>query len=135
MTDSGLVAKKLLRIEICLKDLERVDPASIEIDVVHERFVEHTLQMAIQAAVDIASHIVADDRLGDAASNHELFDLLARAGWLPGDQVAVMHRMVGFRNVIVHEYEDVDVQIVRDVVENRTGDLQAFVDAVRARLA
>jgi len=135
MTDAGLVAKKLVRIEVCLQDLRLVDPASIERNLVHERFVEHTLQIAIQAAVDVASHIVADDRLGDAASNHELFDLLARHGWIPVDQVAVMHRLVGFRNIIVHEYEDIDVRIVRTVLEGHTGDLQRFVDAVRAHLA
>lgn len=42
--------------------------------------------------------------------------------------------MVGFRNVLVHEYEDVDLQILRDVLARHTGELQAFVDAIRARL-
>lgn len=134
MTDAGLVAKKLARIETCLHDLQLVDPASVEGDLIRERFVEHTLQIAIQAAVDVASHIVADDRLGDATSNHALFDLLARSGWLSAEQVKTMHRMVGFRNVLVHEYDDVDVRIVRAVLERHTGDLQGFVDAIRSRL-
>lgn len=82
-----------------------------------------------------ASHIVSDDRLGDASSNHQLFDLLARNGWIPASQVPTMYRMVGFRNVLVHEYEDVDVKLVRLVLERHTGDLQAFVDAVRSRLS
>jgi uncharacterized protein YutE (UPF0331/DUF86 family) len=135
LTDAGLVAKKLARIETCLHDLQLVDPAAVETDLVRERFVEHTLQIAIQAAVDVASHIVADDRLGDATSNHQLFDLLARHGWLPADQVPVMHRLVGFRNFLVHEYEEVDLRIVREVLERHTGDLQMFVDAIRARIA
>lgn len=134
MTDLGLVAKKLARIETCLRDLARIDPATIETDVVHERFAEHTLQIAIQAASDIASHIVSDDRLGEPGSNHALFDLLARNGWLRADQVPTLHRMVGFRNVIVHEYETVDVRLVRRVVEHHAGDLQAFVDTIRAEL-
>jgi uncharacterized protein YutE (UPF0331/DUF86 family) len=135
VTDAALVAKKLARIETCLADLKRVPPDTVEGDLIRERFVEHTLQIAIQAAVDVASHIVSDDRLGDAASNHQLFDLLARNGWIPASQVPTMHRMVGFRNVLVHEYEDVDVKIVRLVLERHTGDLQAFVDAVRSRLS
>ena len=48
-----------------------------------ERFVEHTLQLAIQAALDAASHVVSDERLGEPPSNRELFTLLARAGILP----------------------------------------------------
>jgi uncharacterized protein YutE (UPF0331/DUF86 family) len=134
VTDLGLVAKKLARIEACLQDLARVDPARIESDVVTERFVEHTLQIAIQAALDIASHIVSDDRLGEPGSNHALFDLLARAGWLPAAQVSVLHRMVGFRNVLVHEYDTVDLRMVRRVVERHAGDLQAFVDAIRLEI-
>ena len=135
MTDHGLVAKKLARIEACLRDLSRVDPATIETNLVHERFVEHTLQMAIQAMVDVASHIVSDDRLGEPGNNHQLFDLIARDGWLRPEQVVTVHRMVGFRNVLVHEYETVDVRVVRRVVERQAGDLQAFVDAIRARLS
>ena len=133
MTDLALVAKKLARIEACLHDLGRVSPASIETDIVHERFVEHTLQLAIQAALDVASHIVSDDHLGDASSNHRLFDLLAQNGWIAPTLVVPMHRIVGFRNVLVHEYDDVDVAIVRKVVEHHVGDLQVFVDAIRRK--
>jgi uncharacterized protein YutE (UPF0331/DUF86 family) len=135
MTDVGLVAKKLVRIETCLRDLAAIDPARIEAELVYQRFAEHTLQIAIQAAVDVAAHIVADDHLGDVASNHALFDLIARAGWLAPPLVPVMHRMVGFRNIVVHEYEDVDVTIVREIVSRRLGDLQTFVDAIRAKIS
>jgi uncharacterized protein YutE (UPF0331/DUF86 family) len=134
VTDATLVAKKLRRIEICLADLRDVDAARIEVDRREERFAEHTLQIAIQAAVDVASHIVSDNDLGDPESNHALFDLLARDAWLAPDLVPIMHKMVGFRNVIVHEYETVDVRLVRRVVEHHAGDLQRFVDSIRTRL-
>ncbi len=118
-----------------MRDLEGVDADAIPTDIVIERFAEHTLQIAIQAAVDVASHIVADDRLGDAATNHALFDLLARNAWIPVDLVPTMHRMVGFRNVLVHQYDDVDVQVVRRVVLTHGADLQRFVASIRDRLA
>jgi uncharacterized protein YutE (UPF0331/DUF86 family) len=135
VTDLGLVAKKLARIEACLVDLARVDPTRIESDRREEYYAEHALQIAIQAAIDVAAHIVSDEKLGDPMSNHDLFDLLAKNGWLPPEQVRVLHRMAGFRNVIVHEYESVDVRLVRQVVERHRGDLQAFVDVIRAKLA
>lgn len=134
MTDAGLIAKRLARIETCLADLHLVDPGAIEHDVIRERFVEHTLQIAIQAAVDVAAHIVADDHLGDPTTNHGLFDLLHRHGWIPDTLLPALHRMVGFRNVLVHAYEDVDVRLVRRVVEFHTGDLLAFVAAMRRRI-
>ena len=64
MTDRELVEKKLAAIETYVADLRRLArPAEIGRDIREERFVEHTLQLAIQAALDVASHIVADERL------------------------------------------------------------------------
>jgi uncharacterized protein YutE (UPF0331/DUF86 family) len=96
--------------------------------------VEHTLQIAIQAALDVASHIVSDERLGEPRTSRELFDLLERADWVPSSLATTLRNMVGFRNVLVHGYDDVDVAIVRDVVEHRLDDLIQFVALVRRRL-
>lgn len=135
MSDAPLIEKKLARIEQCLVDLRlRADVEVLSTDVVMQRFVEHTLQIAIQAALDVASHIVSSERLGEPSTNHELFDLLARGGWLEQDIVRALRGMVGFRNVVVHEYDDVDLGVVRDVVEHHLDDLVAFVATIRAKL-
>jgi uncharacterized protein YutE (UPF0331/DUF86 family) len=136
MTDAALIAKRLARIETCLADLRRharID--AVASDVREQRFVEHTLQVAIQAALDIASHVVSDRRLGEPRTNGELFDLLRRDGWIAEELAAALRRMAGFRNVLVHGYDDVDLRVVLDVVVNRLGDLEAFVAAIRARTA
>jgi uncharacterized protein YutE (UPF0331/DUF86 family) len=135
MTDPELAAKKLAVIESCVADLRRLArPELLAQDVREERFVEHTLQIAIQAALDVASHIVSDDRLGEPDSQRQLFELLARAGWIPESLVAVMKQMTGFRNVLVRGYQTVDVAIVRDIVEHRLDDLLRYTHAVRQRL-
>ena len=135
MTDPELLAKKLALIESCVADLPRLArPTELAHDVREERFVEHTLQLAIQAALDVASHIVSDRRLGEPRTNRELFDLLHGDAWLPLPLTATMRNMVGFRNVLVHGYDTVDLAIVRDVVENRLDDLLQFVAAVRSRV-
>ena len=136
MTDAPLLAKRLAFIETCvheLRSLARVD--QLEIDIREARFVEHTRQLAIQAALDVAGHIVSAERLGEPTTNQELFQLLARSGWVDGAQAPALRAMAGFRNVLVHGYVDVDRTVVRDVVVNHLGDLLAFVAAVRARLA
>jgi uncharacterized protein YutE (UPF0331/DUF86 family) len=135
MTDPELVAKKLAFIETCVAELRRLaNPEIIETDIREERFVEHTLQMAIQAAQDVASHIVSDERMGEPRTNRELFDLLARNGWLDEPEAALLGNMVGFRNILVHGYGDVDLSIVRDVLENHLDELLQFAAVVRARL-
>jgi uncharacterized protein YutE (UPF0331/DUF86 family) len=109
-------------------------PALIRQDLREQRFVQHTLQIAIQAALDVASHIVSDERLGEPETNRELFDLLARAGFLSPALTASLRNMAGFRNVIVHGYQHVDLAVVEDVLRNHLDDLLAFVAAIRARL-
>ena len=135
MTDSDLVEKKLAFIETCVGELRRLSrPEQLEEDVKEARFVEHTLQITVQAALDAASHIVADDRLGEPRTNRELFDLLRRAGWFSEQLASTLRQMVGFRNIVVHGYQIVDVEIVKDILENRLDDLLDFVGAVRERL-
>ncbi|HET7291183.1 MAG TPA: DUF86 domain-containing protein [Vicinamibacteria bacterium] len=132
MTDPALVAKKLALIETCISQLRALArPEALRTDVREERFVEHTLQVAIQAALDVASHIVADDRLGEPETNRELFDLLAKAGRVSRELAATLRDMAGFRNVIVHGYQDVDLGVLEDVLRNHLDDLLAFVRATR----
>lgn len=135
MTDAELVAKKLAEIETYVRELRTLSrPQEIDRDVREERFVAHTLQLAIQAVLDAASHIVSDERLGEPRTSRDLIDFLGRDGWLSDAQVMALGPMVSFRNLLVHEYTKVDLTIVRDVIENRLDDLLAFVAAIRRRL-
>jgi uncharacterized protein YutE (UPF0331/DUF86 family) len=135
MTDPELVAGRLAFVETCVGQLRSLArPQQIADDLREERFVEHTLLLAIQAALDVGSHVVSDDRLGEPETNRDVFRLLGRAGVLPAELAGRLERMAGFRNVLVHMYQRVDLGIVRDVVENRLDDLLDFVAAIRARL-
>ncbi len=135
MTDADLVAKKLARIETCMAELRRLaDAARIETDLVHQRFVEHTLQIAIQAALDVASHIVSDERLGEPETNRDLFAHLARAGYVTPTLLPALERMAGFRNVLVHGYDEVDLGVVRRIVEHHLSDLERFAGEIRSKL-
>ena len=133
MIDSDLVAKKLALIETCVQQLKTIArPEDLRKDIRELRFVEHTLQIAIQAALDVASHIVSDERLGEPETNRELFDLLVRGGRLPDSLASSLRDMAGFRNVLVHGYQDVDLGVVEDVLAHHLDDLLAFVAAVRS---
>jgi uncharacterized protein YutE (UPF0331/DUF86 family) len=87
-----------------------------------------------QAALDVASHVVSDERLGEPTSNRQLFELLARHGWIDGALGSQLGRMAGFRNILVHGYAEVEPAVVKDVVDHRLGDLDSFVAAIRGRL-
>ncbi len=136
MTDQDLVAKKLAFLETCVRDLQRQarPPSDIVRDEIYRGYVERKLQVAIQAALDVASHVVSDERLGEPRTNRELFDLLAARAFVPMDLAAHLADMVGFRNILVHGYQTVDPARVQAIVEHRLGDLVAFAVAIRLRL-
>lgn len=136
MTRVELVLKKLADIETFVAQLRRLGrPAEIGKDLVQERFIEHTLQIAIQAILDVASHIVSDDRLGEPRNAREMIELLGRHDWITEELVETLRQVIGFRNLVVHGYGDVDLEIVRNVVEHGLDDLLDFVAQIRSRLA
>ncbi len=134
MTDRDLIAKRLAFIETCLHDLAHARPGLLDTDLRERRFVEHTLQLAIQAAIDVASHVVSDERLGEPETNRALFEILARHGWLPADLAMQLGNMAGFRNILVHGYAEVNLAVVRDVLAYHLDDLGAFVAELRQRM-
>jgi uncharacterized protein YutE (UPF0331/DUF86 family) len=135
MTDPELLAKRLAFIETCIRELRTLArPNALDRDVRERRFVEHTLQIAIQAVQDIASHIVSDERLGEPRTNQELLELLVGAGWLESELGRRLRQAIGFRNVVVHGYTSVDLDILRDVLARGLDDLAGFVLAIRTRL-
>lgn len=135
MTDIDLVEKKLADIETLLVQLRTlVDIDSIERDVKEERFAAHTLQLAIQNALDVCSQIISDERLGEPVTNQELFSILERHGWLSADLAPKLRNMAGFRNILVHAYDRLDLDVMVDVLRHRLPDLEGFVQAIRRRL-
>ena len=135
MTDEELVAKKLAAVETYVRELrELADLSRLHDDLHEQRFVEHTLQLAAQAALDAASHIVSDDRLGEPRTNRELFELLHRAGWIDRDLTDALRDMVGFRNILVHGYDTVDLAIVEKIVREDLDGLLRYASVIRQRL-
>jgi uncharacterized protein YutE (UPF0331/DUF86 family) len=135
VTDRGLVAKKLAEIETYVRELRQfADPDAIATDLVQQRFAERTLQIAMQAALDAASHIVSDERLGEPNTNRELFEKLASDGWIPEPLSARLQGMAGMRNILVHAYGDVDAAKLADAIRNDLDDLLSFAAAIRDRI-
>ena len=136
MVDRDLVRKKLAFIESCAHELRTIArPERIETDVREERFIAHTLLLAIQAALDIASHVVSDERLGEPRTNRGLFELLEQANWVDASLATHLRAMAGFRNVVVHGYDVVDPAIMRDIVQHRLDDLIAYVATIRSSMS
>jgi uncharacterized protein YutE (UPF0331/DUF86 family) len=67
------------------------------------------IQRACEAALDMGQHLVRRERLGVPQSARDVFDLLARGGWIHAALADNLKRMVGFRNVAVHDYQSLQL--------------------------
>lgn len=131
MTDD-VVLNKVQSIERCLArvtDEYAGDPTRLENRTVEDAIVLN-LQRACQATIDLAMHVVSKRRLGVPGETREAFDLLQRAGIISADLTRTLRAMVGFRNVAVHQYQDLDRRIVRRIIERHLEDFRAFAKVV-----
>lgn len=85
---------------------------------------ERLLQLAIEATTDIGSHSIADLGLGEVNWYSDIAAILTEKGYIPVELSEKWIRMVGFRNILVHDYLEVDLKIVYDVLQNRLDDLE-----------
>ena len=91
---------------------------------------ERYLQLAIQAVLDVSNHIVADLDVTLPEDNKELFELLAKRKIIPAGLARQLGPMVGFRNLLVHEYMEIDRHRVYATLKNDLGDFERFMKAV-----
>lgn len=84
------------------------------------------IQRACEASIDLAMHLVRRFKLGIPQESRHAFDLLVAAGKLEGAMADALKRMVGFRNIAVHDYQRINLVIVRSIIESNLDGLRAF---------
>ncbi len=92
---------------------------------------ERNLEVAIQACIDIANHLVSSLGLEMPGKNiSDVFYSLSGEKIIPGDFVETMVKITGYRNVLVHEYINVDKEITYDIIQNRLQDISKFAQYI-----
>tara|TARA_B100002003_G_C14135187_1_gene545880 strand:- start:1669 stop:2070 length:402 start_codon:yes stop_codon:yes gene_type:complete len=120
MIDRHLIVSKADKVYNCLKRIHEKRSVTLNefiSDLDRQESILFNLQMAIQNCIDIAAHIVSDEELGVAGSTNEMFYMLQENGYLSLDLTERMVAAVGFRNLVVHEYEVVDLKRVYQIVQ------------------
>ena len=135
MVDRDLILRRLASLETYLDQLalyRGIDADGYRADWKTQRIVERTLHLAIETCMDVADHIVADRRLRVPETGAESFEILAEAGLLQAPLGTALASMVGFRNILVHDYARIDPAIVVRVLGRDLADVERFRDAVQA---
>ncbi|MDP3887085.1 DUF86 domain-containing protein [Hydrogenophaga sp.] len=88
------------------------------------------IQRACEACLDMGQHLIRRDRLGLPQSARDVFALLTQAGWIDAPLQDAMQRMVGFRNIAVHDYQKLLQPILLSVLTVHLDDFLRFTTAV-----
>lgn len=91
------------------------------------------LQRACEAALDMGQHLIRRERLGVPQSARDVFALLAQAGWINADLSAELKRMVGFRNIAVHDYQALQLPILVHIIEQHLDEFLHYSQALLLR--
>lgn len=96
---------------------------------------KYRLIVAIEIAIDVCDHIVATEGLRPATSLRDSFRSLREAGWLDASLSSSLEDAAGLRNLLVHQYAEIDDLRVIEILRTRMDDLDAFASAIAGRVS
>ena len=124
-----VIVNKAAIIERCVRRIREEyagDPENLTANLTRQDSIILNIQRACEAAIDLAMHLVRVYKLGVPQESREAFSLLEGAQKLPAQLAEPLRRMVGFRNIAVHNYQQLNLSIVQSIVTQRLDDLLAF---------
>jgi uncharacterized protein YutE (UPF0331/DUF86 family) len=133
MVDRTLIFRKISMLEEYLMQIAEYRSISIDQytkDWKTQRVVERTLQMMVETCIDIAGHIISDMKFRIPTSYADSFSVLAEKGIVGNNLSQSLEKMAKFRNVVVHDYDRVDAEIVIGILRKNLDDFIKFKDAI-----
>ncbi len=133
MTEISVIENRISSIKKYLKTLERYQNFSIDEilnDVDKKGAVERYLYLATQSAIDLADAAISYKKFRKPTSMSESFHILNEEKIIPNDLTEKMVKMTGFRNVVAHDYEKIDYEVVSAILQEGLKDIENFTKIV-----
>jgi len=133
LVDKDIVLRKLSELETYHNQLQEFSGITIQDyrdDWKMQRIVERTLQIMIESCADIANHIVSDKGMRAPTSYADAFKVLLENHVIDAELFATMEKMAKFRNIVVHQYEAIDAEIVVGILRKHLQDFERFKGAI-----
>jgi uncharacterized protein YutE (UPF0331/DUF86 family) len=131
--DRDIILRKLNSLARCVERLEQKRPAKLD-DLIDEIDLQDilsiNLERAVQLCVDVGAHLIADFEVPPPQTMGAVFDILVTEGLLSVETGSALRKVVGFRNLSVHAYDQVDWARVFTIVHERLDDFRYFAQAV-----
>jgi uncharacterized protein YutE (UPF0331/DUF86 family) len=126
---NDILINKAASIERCIKRVREEHTkagANFATDYSRQDAAILNIQRACEAALDMGQHIVRTQQLGVSQSARDVFTLLAHANLIDAALAETMKRMIGFRNIAVHDYQTLLLPIVESIISNHLDDFVNF---------
>ena len=136
--DREVIEQKLESLRRCLQrvaDKCPPDPETLRQDPDLQDIVALNLTRAVQLCVDIGTHLIVGMEVPPPDTMGQTFDALAKAGVIHENLALQLKKAVGFRNIAVDNYEEIDWTIVHTIARHHLGDFTEFAKVIASRLA
>lgn len=125
---NDIILNKINVIERCINRINEVygnNPANLN-DYTKQDSIILNIQRACEASIDLAMHIVAEKRLGLPQTSRDAFEMLQTNSFIDENTAKNLKAMVGFRNIAVHDYQTINIEILRQIAEKHLSDFTKF---------
>ncbi len=132
MLEKDAILSKISIIKNCLKTIEKI--TELKRQKLDDTFVQDVfvlnLQRAAQASIDMANIIIAEKGLKLPATYKQSFKILAEYQIIANEIAQKMMKMVGFRNIAIHDYQELDVNILKSILSHHLKDFEEYYSKV-----
>ena len=135
MADDVLL-NKAATIERCVmraREEYAADPATFAQNHSRQDAAILNIQRACEAALDMGQHLIRREKLGIPQSARDVFNLLAQGGWMEASLAESLKRMVGFRNIAVHDYQALQLPITVAIIEKHLDEFLQYSQVLLLR--
>jgi uncharacterized protein YutE (UPF0331/DUF86 family) len=130
--NDDVILNKIQIIHRCLQRINeeyQENPANLQHQTKQDSIILN-LQRACEAAIDLAMHLVSENKLGIPQNSRDAFELLFQNQIITNELAVRMKAMVGFRNIAIHDYQAVRLEILQKIIESHLNDFRGFVEIV-----
>ncbi|MEA2082383.1 MAG: DUF86 domain-containing protein [Elusimicrobiota bacterium] len=131
---NDIILNKKESIERCIKQIRFYyalkSGTAFKEDFLRQDAIALNLQRACEQAIDLANHIIKIQKLGLPKESRDSFQLLSKNKIIPEKMGQNLEKMVGFRNVLIHEYKQLDIALMIDVIENHLDELIDYTNII-----
>jgi uncharacterized protein YutE (UPF0331/DUF86 family) len=132
MAMNDVILNKVTTIERCVKRIHEVYEGNSDnlLDLTKQDSIILNIQRACEASIDIAMHLVSEKKLGVPKASREAFKLLQEARLIDEALAKTLMNMVGFRNIAVHDYQALELDILEAILDKHIDDFKQFTKII-----